>query len=73
MKKHNKTIQRTIKTFNLINSLKNDEGKVYKSNDELREPLEMSRRTIVRYLNELEYQGKIKKRGTSRGRVITVI
>ena len=72
MKKHNKTNETMLKTFNLINSFKDDNGNVYKTNDELREPLGMSRRTIVRYINYLEDEGKVIRKGRKYRKLIVI-
>jgi len=63
MRQNRNTIYGKEKTLGLLNFYKDTDNKVSKTNEELREQLKISKRTIVRYLNYLEDDKKIRKIG----------
>lgn len=60
------------KTLGLLNFYKDKDNKVSKTNNELRDELNLCNRTVIRYLNYLELEKKIKRHGR-RYRVLEVL
>ena len=63
MKQNRNTIHAKEKTLGLLNFYKDKDNRVSITNEELTEQLKISKRTIVRYLNYLEDEKKIRKIG----------